>query len=243
MIMSRWLFAVGVGLLCGAAHAASVDTPALKAGDTWAYTQTIETGTQGWVRKDEQISVERVTSDSVMIALKLSGSDQPPVEELRGLDWSRSTDINGKQQVVSQPMAFPLSEGKKWDMSYTQEHPDALHTSQTVHCKYVATGWEDIQVPAGKYKALKIEGDGEWSAVLAPHAGVSAQGLAVPGGTATFTQSQRVAPRTISGRFYWAYWYVPALKRYVKSVEETYSTTGVRSKRITEELTSSQISG
>jgi hypothetical protein len=138
-------------------------------------------------------------------------------------------------------MQFPLSEGRKWVLDYTEANPNQLHTSETIHCKYVVTGWEDIQVPAGKFKALKIEAEGEWSALLAPRVAASAQAVSTAGGTAALTQSQRVVPRTISGRLYRAYWYVPALKRYVKSVEETYNTKGIRSERTTEELASSQI--
>ena len=239
--MSKWIFAIALGSLCCSAHAASVDAPALKAGDTWVYAITTETGTQGWARRDQQISVERVSTDDVLIALKQDGSSQPPTEEMRGLDWSRSRDVNGKQQIVSQPMQFPLSEGRKWVLDYTEANPNQLHTSETIHCKYVVTGWEDIQVPAGKFKALKIEAEGEWSALLAPRVAASAQAVSTAGGTAALTQSQRVVPRTISGRLYRAYWYVPALKRYVKSVEETYNTKGIRSERTTEELASSQI--
>lgn len=239
--MSKWIFAIALGLLCCSAYAESVDAPALKAGDAWVYAVTTETGTQGWVRKDQQVSVERVSADDVLIALKQDGSSQPPVEVMRGLDWSRSRDINGKQQIVSQPLLFPLSEGKKWVLDYTEANPNQLHTSETIHCKYVVTGWEDVQVPAGKFKALKIEGEGEWSALLAPRVAASAHAVSTLGGTAALTQSQRVVPRTISGRLYRAYWYVPALKRYVKSVEENYNPEGARSQRITEELASSQM--
>jgi hypothetical protein len=236
--MTKWILAVGASLLCCAAHAASVAGPALKAGDTWVYSYTTENGQRGWAQKDQQVTVERVTDQDVLITLNQKGSTQPPSEELRGLDWSHAIDINGKQQIVSQPMSFPLSEGKKWELNYTQSNPNPKLTSASFDCKYVVTGWEEVQVPAGKFNALKIECNGEWTNELAPGVNVATAAAVTQSGTATATQSQRVIPHTISGRIYRAYWYVPSVKRYVKAVEESYSTQGFRSSRLTEELDS-----
>ena len=47
-----------------------------------------------------------------------------------------------------------------------------------------------------------------------------------------------MVPHTVSGRIYRAYWYVPDIKRYVKSVEESYNSSGFRTYRLTEELDS-----
>jgi hypothetical protein len=237
--MSRWMFAVGACLLCGSAYAASTDAPALKTGDTWVYTYTTENGQHGWSQKDEEISVERVMGDGVLITLNQKGSNQPPQEELRGLDWNHAIDINGKQQVVSQPLSFPLKEGKKWELSYTQAHPDQKLVSRSFDCKYAVTGWEQVQVPAGKFNALKVECDGEWTNELAPGVSVASVASATQTGAATATQSQRILPHTVvSGRVYRAYWYVPEVKRYVKAVEESYNSSGFRNYRLTEELDS-----
>jgi hypothetical protein len=167
--MSRWIIAAGASLLSCVAYAASIDAPApaLKAGDTWVYTYTTENGQHGWTQKHQQISVERVNGGDMLITLNQEGSTQPPDEQLRGLDWSRAIDINGKQQVINQPMSFPLKDGKKWEVSYTQPNPNAKLLSESVDYKCTPTGLEDIQVPAGKFSAIKIECDGQWSHVVA----------------------------------------------------------------------------
>jgi hypothetical protein len=54
-------------------------------------------------------------------------------------------------------------------------------------------------------------------------------------------QSQKVTPQTATGRLYKAFWYVPEIKRYVKSVEEYYNAGGVRNERYTEELDSFKV--
>lgn len=241
--MFRRLFVVSLGLLCCSVHAQSVDAPALAAGDSWVYTNTTETGPQGWTRRDETITVERVDRDGILVAIKQEGSTQPAIEHLVGLDWSRSRDINGKQQVINRPLVFPLSQGKSWRVEYTEANPNPRHTSETFRSEYVVVGWEDIQVPAGKFKALKIESNGQWTASMAPSVSTDTRAQVTPGAMASMTQSQITTPRTSSGKLYKAFWYVPAEKRFVKSVEEYYDSKGVRSERFTTELASSKLAG
>ncbi|QXI30537.1 hypothetical protein [Pseudomonas vanderleydeniana] len=231
-----------LGLMCSSAYAESIDQPALKAGDNWVYTVTVETGQQGFSRKEELVTVERVDSNDVLISTRQNGSNQPPIEAMMGRDWSRSRDINGKQEVVNRPFEFPLVQDKKWTVDYTEQHPNRLHTSETFHNDYVVTGWEDIQVPAGTFRAMKIEAQGQWTAVVAPTALVGAQALATPGAVTTVAQAQHTASRTASGSLYKAFWYVPAEKRFVKSIEEYYSSKGIRSERYTMELNSAKVS-
>lgn len=241
--MLKKLSAAVLGLMCCSAYAQSVDAPPLTAGDSWVYAETVETGPQGFSSKNTLITVERVDSHNVLISTKQDGSNQPPVESMVGLDWSRSRDINGKQQVINRPFEFPLSQGKKWTVEYTELNPNRLRSSETFHSDFVVTGWEYVQVPAGKFMALKVESEGQWSAVLAPVAVGGVQAVATPGRVTTVSNAQRIAPRTISGRLYKSFWYVPSEKRFVKAVEEYYDIKGVRSQRFTEELRSSKMAG
>jgi hypothetical protein len=241
--MLRRLSIVVLGLICCSAHAQSVDQPVFQSGDSWDYVETVETGQLGFSRKQETVTVERVDSSGILVSVKQDGSNQPPVESMTNLDWSRSRDVNGKQEVVNRPFDFPLREGKKWTVEYTELNPNRQHSSETVHNDYVVTGWEDVQVPAGKFRALKIESEGQWSAVVAPAVVGGTQAVATPGAVTTITQAQHVGGRTVSGRLYKAFWYVPAEKRLVKSVEESYDDKGVRSQRITWELSSSKVAG
>jgi len=241
--MSRGWLVAALGVWSCAACAQSIDAPALKAGDSWTVAETTEAGQQGYSRKEEVITVERVDSDDMLVSVKEDGSNQAPTEKMVGRDWSRSRDINGKQETINRPLAFPLRDGKKWTVDYTELNPNRMHTRETFHSEYVVTGWEDVQVPAGTFKALKIEAQGQWTADLAP-AIIHGSGAAVtPGDVSMASQSVRITPHTISGRLYKAFWYVPEQKRFVKSVEEYYSTKGVRSQRFTEELTASKLAG
>ena len=241
-MVGRWWF-IAVGLVCGSAYAQSVEAPALKAGDSWVYVDTVETGPQGWSRKNETVTVERLQGDTMLISNKQEGSTQPPVEHLVGIDWSRSRDINGKQQVVNRPLVFPLKPGKTWRVEYTEANPNRQHTSETFGSDFTVVGWEDVQVPAGSFKAIKIEAQGQWSAMVAPSVSSDARGHVDANGAVSVSQSQVTRPHAASGRLYKAFWYVPEQKRFVKSVEEYYDSKGVRSSRYTEELQSSKLAG
>ena len=61
-------------------------------------------------------------------------------------------------------------------------------------------------------------------------------------GTATVaTQIDTSAAHRAEGRTYKAFWYAPAVRRWVKSVEEYYGSNGERSERTPSELESYQL--
>jgi hypothetical protein len=240
--MPRLLIVASLLLLSASVMAETIDAPMVKSGDSWVYRVTTERGPQGWVQNDQDVSVEHADATTIFLSVKPSGSQQAPVEQLVDADWSRSRDINGKQQVVNRPFAFPLELGKKWEVKYTEANPNRQHLSETFQTGYAVVGWEDVEVPAGKFKALKIEAEGNWTAVVAPANQVAAQALNTPDSSAVLLQSNRVTTHTVSGRTYEAFWYVPSIKRFVKSVEEYYNSKGIRSERYTNELVSDKLS-
>jgi len=228
---------VGLGVFSGA-WAQTLDRPVVKVGDTWIYRTTTERGPSGWNQTDEEIKVTRVTPTAIFVATKAAGSTQPAKEMLLGPDWSRLRDVNGKETVVNRPFAFPLADGKSWDVLYTEQNPNKDHRSEKFDSHFRVVGYETVEVPAGKFRALKIESEGHWEAQVAPGQSV-VQGARAGQGSATLvTQVQNTDERQASGRLYKAFWYVPEVKRWVKSVEEYYSSGGVRNERYSQELES-----
>jgi hypothetical protein len=55
-------------------------------------------------------------------------------------------------------------------------------------------------------------------------------------------QTNKVTPQTVTGRLYKAFWYVPDVKRQVKSDEEYFNTSGVQSEQDGDELESYKVS-
>jgi len=228
---------VGLVLFSGA-WAETLDRPVVKVGDTWIYRTTTERGPSGWTQTDEEIKVTRVTPTAIFVATKATGSTQPPKEMLLGPDWSRIRDVNGKETVVNRPFAFPLSDGKSWDVVYTEQSPNKHNKSEKFDSHFSVVGYETVEVPAGKFRALKIESEGHWEAQVAPGQSVVQGAQAAQGGATMVTQVQNTSERHASGRLYKAFWYVPEVKRWVKSVEEYYSSGGVRNERYSQELES-----
>jgi hypothetical protein len=218
--------------------AQSLNAPTVKAGDTWTYKTTTEKGASGWSQIRDETTVSRVTASTIYYTVKASGSNQPERELFAGIDWSRARDVNGKEMVVNKPLSFPLTAGKTWELHYTEQQPNKAHRSEEWNNKYTVVGYETVEVPAGKFNALKIESEGHWTAEVEPTQTVVQGAQSSAAGVSMVTQTQKVTDRTASGRTYKAFWYVPEVRRWVKSVEEYYASNGVRNEKYTGELES-----
>ena len=133
-----------------------------------------------------------------------------------------------KRSLLNRPFLFSLKEGKSWKIEYTEDHPNKEHKTEQIHTTYNVIGWEDVDVPAGHFKAIKVEAEGNWIAELEPSIKVDSSTQANQNGSTVFMQSQKVTPQSATGRLYKAFWYVPEIKRFVKSVEEYYDAGGIR---------------
>jgi hypothetical protein len=229
-------------LLATPAVAQVAEKPKVAANDEWTYQSTQEKGT-AWHQTNVEQTVVRAEADDILLSIKEVGSPAPPHEQLVGSDWSRFRSVDGRDTVVNRPFDFPLAPGKTWQVEYKDDHPsDRAHSSEQFDDKYRVTGWEDVTVPAGTFRALKVECEGKWTAVLAPSVG-AVSGSRVSGeGSTVVMQTNRVTPQTITGRLYKAFWYVPEVKRFVKTDEEYFSSNGQRSERDAEDLESYHVS-
>jgi len=105
-------------------------------------------------------TVLRSSASTMLIQNKEVDSPNPPREILIGSDWSNFRSFAGKETVAHRPFTFPMSIGKTWDLEFTDDHPNNKnHKSETRKLKYRVVGWENVEVPAGKFKALKIEAE------------------------------------------------------------------------------------
>ncbi|WP_294001335.1 hypothetical protein [Sphaerotilus sp.] len=221
------------------AQAESVESPPLKAGDSWVYQYTVETGSSGWTKTRNELAVNRVTAANLYLSTKQSGSTQNVREFVIGADWGRLRAVNGKETVVARPLKFPMTIGQSWELQYTeQKPPNSRNKYETHNTKYVVVGREDVEVPAGKFSALKIEAEGTWQAEAEPVSRVVQGAESTQGNTTMISQVQNSAGMVSTGRTYKAYWYVPEVRRWVKSVEEYYTSNGTRNERYAEELES-----
>jgi len=219
-------------------NAESMSAPKLNPGDTWTYVETVETAPNGWRQTHDEIVVLRTTSDHIYFETKQAGTTQAANELVEGADWSRSRNVNGTETMVNRPLSFPLSVGKTWQVKYTEAHPNVKHDSESVDTRFKVVGPESVEVPAGKFEAIKIEAEGQWTAQTAPMQSATTGTVANQAGATIVMQTRRASPVVATGRLYKAFWYVPEIGRWVKSDEEYYGSNGVRTQRFTSELES-----
>ena len=242
MYMQKTWIAAAVALCANIAHAQTVAQPLLQPQDTWTFRRTTESQPAVWRQVHFEGTVLRSSASTMLIQNKEVDSPTPPREVLIDSDWSAFRSLGGKETVVHRPFTFPMSVGKTWDLEFTEDHPNNKNLkSETRKLKYRVVGWEDVEVPAGKFKALKIEAEGSWTGEIAPRTTASLANQAGAQGTTAVAQTLNVKEETVTGRLYQAYWYAPEVKREVKSVEENYDTIGVRSARFTNELESYKV--
>lgn len=236
-----WFALAGV-FLSGCATAETYPQPRVSANDTWTYQYTAETRTAAWRQTRVENTVVRASANEIVLSNKTVGSSMPPNEGLVGADWSRMRSVNGRETVVNRPFAFPLAIGKSWEVDYTETPPaNRAHSSEHWHSNFKVTGWEDVTVPAGTFHALKIEAEGSWTAVLAPAVSGASGARVDARGATTVIQTNRTTAAPYSGRSYKAFWYVPAVKRWVKADEEYYDSGGVRNEKYVSELVSYKV--
>ncbi|KFG93194.1 hypothetical protein GQ56_0132910 [Burkholderia paludis] len=229
--------------LPGVALAQSIAAPTLKPGDTWTYINTVEIGPNGWRQTRDQISVQRATAEHLYVETRQSGTTQAPRELIVDTDWSRSRSVNGTEIVVNRPLAFPLKAGKTWTVSYSESHPNPQHASEAYDTHYKVVGPDTVTVAGGKFDAIKIEAEGTWKAETAPGQSITSGVSRNAGGSTIVMQSRNNGTAEQTGKTYKAFWYVPAVGRWVKSVEEYYDVNGTRTARYSNELASYQRAG
>lgn len=241
LVRTVFLALLGV-VLAFAAQAQPVAAPRVSPNDSWTYQHTAESRAAGWRQTRSESTVLRVGAGSIALSNRLAGSAMPPVEQLAGPDWSRFRSVNGHETVVNKPLSFPLSIGKSWEVEFSEDHPNRQHSSEHTRTAYKVIGWEDVTVVAGTFHALKIEAEGEWSAAMAPAVSATTGARVDAQGATTVVQTGRTSAATFTGRTYKAFWYVPGVKRWVKSVEEYYDPNGVRYERSADELEAFKVS-
>jgi len=212
-----------------------VTQPDIKPSDTWRYSIGIDW--RGFERTSHvrEDRIARVGVSDFVLSYASDGGYSTHGAMLLQKDWSTRRQFNHIDAVFTRRFSFPLSPGKTWEVQLNFPYDQTHHV-------YEVMGWEKVTVPAGTFDALRVEdhGTGLWQHELLPM-----PALPMPPGSAGSTNGPSTAGRTDprtnftpGGRLYGAYWYMPAIKREVKSIEEEYDAGGELEGRITFQLIS-----
>ena len=227
--------AIGFIVVSGA-QAQELGQPHFMPQDSWVYHQKIQKGDK-IVENDVELSVVRSDSEDLLVGVKPAGSPRPPVESMYKPDWAKFRGVNGVETVTLRPLAFPLALGKTWTVSYVENNPNPQHVREAIDVVYKVAAWEDVTTSAGAFKTLRVEGKGTWVADILPrtqtNALVAKEGAAVAQSVQNVVQGAQKA----TGRIYRVVWYAPEVKRWVKSRDEIFSSSGQASEREEAELT------
>jgi hypothetical protein len=211
---------------------ASVAAPAFKIGDSWVFDQTTEKGQTGYSSLRADFTVERIDSDTIALGEKRDGAPIGEIVQIIGADWSRRLVVAGKDVVTNRPFAFPMSLGQSWTSDWTD--PTRRGNLLSLHAQKTCTpvDWEDVTVPAGAFHALKVVCKGVDEATLEVPAQTMAGAVAGSAGATSIAHAQRGGRAMVTNLTYSEVYYVPAVRNYVKSVDEQYNADNVRLSRI-----------
>jgi hypothetical protein len=179
-----------------------------KTGDQWVYKLTDRDYSVVRERK-YTFRVESVTDSSIQVRTGAKVSFRFT------RDWNPIVNVpaDGIERRFEPPVpvySFPLEPGKTWQGKYRNTRSDGKvydnDRSVTVE------GWEDVKVPAGTFKALKVS---------------------------SLTYYRRVdSGGTGGGRIVFNYWYAPEVGRPVRIEDVNIANNGVVHQDFTSELVS-----
>jgi hypothetical protein len=186
-VITRFEALLFLALAAGVAQAQAdaVPRPDVKPGDSWSYRRVDRLSN----RQGVQHSTVSFANDRVIQLVVRRGGDAREYDSTYTADWNL---VSSARNVFIEPdqgvFRFPLRPGEEHRTAYDMKRPDlgAFHIRVEENVK--VAGWEEVAVPAGKFRALRIEGEGPY------------QRLDVSGG-GTIKEVQ---------------WYAPEVKRIVK---------------------------
>jgi len=170
-----------------AAELAPVLAPELSAGQQWTYRRLDVKTRQEVERFSQTLSADESGHWSVFLDV-LSAQDPARVgSTVESYDPAHQVFTDARLSGTNESLRFPLAMGASWTFNYQLYRGPGL----VVDVKQTATvrGWESLTVPAGRFRALRVEHEGHYSA----HEGSSA----------------------MSGRIHETFWYAPAAQHAV----------------------------
>ena len=174
------------GAACGAQD--PVVRPEVKVDDRWVYRRTDPRAKPPTIIYEARVSF--VDARTIHTVVERQGG-QRDSDATWTPEWN--TVVGGDGSVFETQkglLQFPLSPGRQYPAAWELRRPRTgdFHVRHERTVKVV--GWEEIEVPAGKFRALKVYAEGTY----------------------------RLLDRKQGDWARNTYWYVPGVKRWIKSV-------------------------
>jgi hypothetical protein len=185
-------------LFCAAAAGqtdAPVPRPEVKAGDRWTYLR-MDYGRQV-TRGKFELRVAFTGRDGIHAVV--TEEDGRESDAAYSPEWDDLVSAAGMINVRERgELQFPLRVGATYKLAWTLENPKDVYLAGRHERTVRVVGWEAIEVPAGRFRALKVESAG----------------------------SYQLSHGTFTGTVHEVFWYVPSVKRWIKRVQEVHGFGG-----------------
>lgn len=137
--------------------------PVLKAGQQWAYRRVDLWRKEETERFRQELAFEE--AGRWMVRWTILNSDDPVrrgsvTGEL--MDPASQSYADSRVTGSAEPLRFPLAPGKSWSFEYSFRGQSGRQTK--VIQAAMVKGWETVSVPAGSFRALRVEHDGRYTA-------------------------------------------------------------------------------
>jgi hypothetical protein len=163
--------------------------PVLKAGQQWTYRRMDLWRKEEVERFRQELLFEDIDRWTVRWTI-LSSDDAARRGSVTSevMDPSNESFADSKMKGRYEPLRFPLASGKSWSFDYRirSQSGNEVRVTQTATAK----SWETVSVPAGSFRALRVQHDGRYTTS--------------EGGYSWSSTIQEI------------YWYAPSARRVVK---------------------------
>jgi len=174
--------------LCAAQAPAPVAKPEVKVDDRWVYRLTDKRRKPPSMIYEMRVSF--VDARAIHAVVERQGGKREG-DATWTPEWNAVVAPDeGVVEVEKGMFQFPLSPGQQYPAAWEMRRPRAGAFHVRHERRVTIVGWEDVEVPAGRFRALKIQADGH------------------------FRRFDKVASDEARNTF----WYAPQVKRWVKSV-------------------------
>jgi len=179
--------------LPGAAQPETAARPDVKVGDRWLYHRVDPRDQKPRGTRDERVTFANAQAIHTVVAIYGAEGE---TDATYSSSWNGVSSFDGGVITPdSGSLHFPLHPGDRYPANFENRRP-RRGSFHVVHERTASViGWEDVVVPAGHFRALKIEIEGKFRRLDSGATGTT---------------------RTV-------FWYAPIAKRWVKSTYEDWS--------------------
>jgi hypothetical protein len=131
--------------------------PEIRKGDSWTYRgrNVLENGDHTY-----ELRVEK-SDGKTILAVATRRGDEKEFDATFTAEWNPVVGVSGL--IFSPPPAFfsyPMKVGDKRTLTYISSRPRGNVPPTQYESEVKVAGWEDVTVPAGKFRALKLVVEG-----------------------------------------------------------------------------------